>query len=383
MAAEPLRIALVAGEVSGDQLGAALMQAIRERCPDVSFEGVPGTRMREAGCAVLAPAEALSVMGLGEVLGHLPRLLALRRRLRAHWLARPPDLFVGIDAPDFNLALERSLKRAGIRTGHCVSPSVWAWRRYRVNRIRHSTDLLLTLFPFEEAFYRERGVEAHCVGHPLADTIEPGLPPGPARETLGLDAGAPCVALLPGSRAGEIRRLLPIFLGAALLCRRARPQLHFLLPVATPSLQAQCRRLLDRPRYRGLPLTLLDGQARAAMQAADAVLLASGTAALECMLVGRPMVVAYRLHPLSYPVIRRMLRVPWVSLPNNLLGRAQVPELLQGEATPRRLSEELLALLEDRRRAQRQIEPFAGVHRELRRGAAQRAAELILQRSGG
>ncbi|MGD8615176.1 MAG: lipid-A-disaccharide synthase [Gammaproteobacteria bacterium] len=373
----PLRIGLVAGELSGDQLGAALIEAIRERCPQAQFEGVGGPRMRAAGCRVLADAEQLAVMGLAEVAAHLPRLLALRRRVRRQFTDRTPDVFVGIDAPDFNLSLERALKRHGVVTVHWVSPSVWAWRRYRLKKIRAGVDLMMTLFPFEVAFYQEAGVPATCVGHPLADAI----PPAAQRRDAPGDAPR-CVALLPGSRAGEVRRLLPVFLEAARLCRNAMPQLSFVLPVAGPHLAPLCRRWLARPDYADLPLTLLEGRAREAMADADAVLLASGTAALECMLLGRPMIVAYRLHPFTYPVVKRMLRVPYVSLPNHLLGREHVPEYLQSDASPRRLAAALLALLRHPELAARQTQAFAPVHRGLRRDAARRAAAAVLERVG-
>jgi lipid-A-disaccharide synthase len=373
----PLRIALVAGEPSGDRLGAALIQAIRLRDSEVDFEGIAGPRMRAAGCRVLAEAEQLAVMGVTEVAVHLPRLLALRHRVRNHFLERPPDVFVGIDAPDFNLSLERALKQRGVVTVHWVSPSVWAWRRYRLKKIRAGVDLMMTLFPFEAPFYEQAGVAATFVGHPLADEIPSAgqdgeTPAGPGRR----------VALLPGSRAGEVRRLLPVFLEAARLCQTAMPQLSFVLPVAVPHLRSLCRRWLDRPAYAALQLTLLDGQARDAMAGADAVLLASGTAALECMLLGRPMIVAYRVHPFTYPVVKRMLRVPYVSLPNHLLGREHVPEYLQSDANPRRLAAALLALLQHPGLAARQVRAFAPVHRRLRHNAAQRAAAAVLERAG-
>ena len=375
-----LRIGLVAGELSGDQLGAALIQRIRERHPDTHFYGVAGPHMRAAGCTAFARAEELAVMGLAEVLGHLPRLLRLRRRLLHCFLEQPPELFLGIDAPDFNLGLERRLKQRGIDTLHWVSPSVWAWRRYRLKQIRDSVDSVLTLFPFEETFYRDHGVQARFVGHPLADEIADDCGRQAARAALGLAAAAPCVALLPGSRKSEIERLLPVFLRAAAQCRRVLPDLQFVLPVAAPALLPWCRAAAQHRDYAGLGIRVLEGQARGAMCAADAVLLASGTATLECLLLRRPMVVAYRLHPLSYWLVRCLLQVPYVSLPNNLLGRAQVPEFLQSKATPARLSTALLQLLQDPAAAARQIEPFAAVHQSLRRDAAGQVADTVLQR---
>lgn len=377
MGAAP-RIGLVAGEVSGDRLGAELIEAVLERRPDVQFEGIAGRRMRAAGCRALGDAEQLAVMGFAEVVRHLPGLLRLRRRLRKHFSDSPPQLFLGIDAPDFNLPLERHLKQQGIATMHWVSPSVWAWRRKRVKTIAHSVDRMLTLFPFEADFYREQGVAAEFVGHPLADAIESDCQAQTARRMLGLDATRPCVALLPGSRRAEIERLLPLFLASAVNCSRVVPDLQFVLPVAGETLWPLCRSHLGRAEFAALDITPVDAQARTALCAADAVLLASGTAALECMLVQRPMVVAYRMHPLSYALVKRMLRVPYVSLPNNLLGRGQVPEYLQAAATPTQLSAALLQLLQDPDSAARQIEPFAKVRASLRRGSAARVADIVL-----
>ncbi len=383
MTARQLRIGLVAGEVSGDQLGAALIDAIRKRCPDAVFEGVAGPGMREAGCTGLADIDALSVMGLAEVLGRLPSLVALRRRLRRHFMANPPDVFVGIDAPDFNLGLEAGLKRAGIPVVHWVSPSVWAWRQYRVRKIGRSTDLMLTLFPFEEQFYRTHGIPSFCTGHPLADEIPACSNPAEARAKLGLQGGIRYVALLPGSRRSEVKRLFPVFLEMARRCRQSAADVEFLVPAASNKIYRQCQELLATTGgCADLPVTLLDGQARDVMQSADAVVLASGTAALECMLVRRPMLVAYRLHPLSVALVKWMLKSPYVSLPNHLLGRMQVPEYLQNDATPSRLAEGLLALLQDPERAAAQVAPFAAVHSDLKRGAADRAAQHILEVAG-
>ncbi|VAW82362.1 Lipid-A-disaccharide synthase, partial [hydrothermal vent metagenome] len=327
-----LRIGLVAGEASGDLLGAALIEQLRERVPDCEFVGVAGPRMRAAGCRTLANAEQLAVMGLFEVLGHLPGLWRLRRRLVRYFKAQPLDVFIGIDAPDFNLSLEKQLKRAGIATLHWVSPSVWAWRRYRLRRIRRSVDKMLTLLPFESELYREHGVSAEYVGHPLADAIIYNPPVHTAREQLGLGAHTRCVALLPGSRRGEVERLLPVFLHSAAHCRQHLPEVRWLVPVAMPSLRPLCESILQQKAFRDLPVELVNDSAQTVMAAAEAVLLASGTATLECLLVGRPMVVAYRMNVLSYALVRHMLQVPYVSLPNNLLGRHQVPEYLQEQA---------------------------------------------------
>ncbi|MFQ5643151.1 MAG: lipid-A-disaccharide synthase [Thiogranum sp.] len=376
----PLRIGLVAGELSGDRLGAALISAIRNIQPDVCLEGVAGAAMRSAGCEVLARSERLAVMGLVEVLGRLPGLLRLRSKVVRHFLRNPPDVFVGIDAPDFNIPLERVLKRHGIPTVHWVSPSIWAWRRYRMEKIRRSVDLMLTLLPFEAQFYAQQGIAAHFTGHPLADEIGDSPSLQQAREALALDTRRPCVALLPGSRASEVKRLLPVFLATARRCKQTLPDLQFVLPVATPGLLPLCRDILKEGARDLSSLRLINGQARQAMCAADVVLLASGTATLECMLVNRPMVVAYRMHPLSYALASRMLHVPYVSLPNNLLATEQVPEYLQSAATPQQLADTVLELLRQPDKAARQVEPFARLHRQLRTGAAQQAAQQIIAR---
>ncbi len=377
-----LRIGLVAGESSGDRLGAALIEHLREQVPEAEFVGVGGPHMRTAGLDALADAEQLAVMGLFEVLGHLPRLLRLRRRLVDYFTTNPPDVFIGIDAPDFNLSLERQLKQAGIATLHWVSPSVWAWRRYRLPRIRRSVDRVLTLFPFEAEFYHRHNVPADYVGHPLADEITADQSVRDARAELGLDAGSRYVALLPGSRRSEVERLLPVFLDSALRCSSVLPDVRWLMPVAMPSLRSVCEAIIRREAYSALPVKLLEDRSRQVMAAAEAVLLASGTATLECLLVGRPMVVAYRMNPLSYALARRMLNVPYVSLPNNLLGRRQVPEYLQKDANPESLSRALLTLLQQPEQAARQVEPFAAVQQQLRNNAVARVAAITLETLG-
>ncbi len=378
---KPLRIGLAAGELSGDHLGAAVMDAIRVDRPDVEFEGVAGPAMRAAGCQALARTEQLSVMGVIEVLGRLPSILGIRRRLVRHFLHDPPDVFVGIDAPDFNLSLERKFRASGIPTVHLASPSVWAWRAHRVRKIRVSTSLMLTLLPFEKAFYEREEMPVRYIGHPLADEIPMEPDRATARRQLNLAPAVTVIALLPGSRGSEVKRLLPVFLRAAAICFRELESVHFVLPVASPALQDLCRTWLAKSEFQDLPVRLLAGQARDAMQAADVVLLASGTAALECMLLKRPMVVAYRIHPLSYPLVRHLLKVQWVSLPNHLLNRAQVPEYLQARATPAALAQHVLGLVRDPQQAAQQVAPFAGVHARLKCDAARRAAREILHKA--
>ncbi|GIX34112.1 MAG: lipid-A-disaccharide synthase [Lysobacterales bacterium] len=378
-AGQPLRIALVAGEASGDRLGAGLIRALHRLAPTAEFAGVGGPAMREAGCEIWWAAEELSVMGLIEVLAELPRLLSLRRRLRERILAWRPRVFIGIDAPDFNLGLERRLRRQGIRTVHYVSPSVWAWRRGRVRSIGQAAELVLCLFPMEPPLYAEVGVPARFVGHPLARQLPIVPDRAAARAALDLSLEGTVLAVLPGSRRGEVERLLPVFLAA--LSRLAVRGLDFtaLLPLASEAASAWVEPLVRKselsPRLR-----LLQGRSIQAMTAADACLLASGTAALEAMLCKRPMVVAYRLHPLSYALVRalKLLKTPWVSLPNILAGEALVPELLQGACTPEALASALAESLQPNRR-ERLDERFRALHAALRGEGEEGAASAILE----
>jgi len=377
----PLHVGIVAGEASGDNIGAGLIGANRAQVPNAVFEGIGGPRMTQAGCYSLYPIERLSVMGLVEVLRHLPELLAIRRDLRRHFQATPPDIFIGIDAPDFNLALEKRLKRSGIRTLHYVSPSVWAWRRYRVRKIAASVDCMLTLFPFEEQFYREQQVPARCVGHPMADLIADDVDRGEARAQLGLKHRGPLVAILPGSRVSEVKRMAQPFLQAAAWCYERRIDMRFVVPLANQACRDVFESMLAQTAGR-LPVTLLDGDSLGAMAAADAVMLASGTATLECMLLKRPMVVAYRLSPLTYQMARVLVKSRYFSLPNLLAGRPLVRELVQHEVTAETLGREVLALIENPARAQELVSTFAGIHADLRRDASKQAADIVLDMSG-
>jgi lipid-A-disaccharide synthase len=380
--AGPLRIGIIAGEASGDSIAAGLIRAVREQVPDALFEGVAGPRMIEAGCTSLYPMERLSVMGLTEIIRHLPGLLSMRRALRRHFLRQPPDLFIGVDAPDFNLALERALKRRGIRTLHYVSPSVWAWRQYRVRKIAASVDCMLTLFPFEARFYHEQQIPAVFVGHPLADQIADEVDRQAARAHLAVSHGGPLVALLPGSRVSEVKRLSASFLQAAAWCLAQRADLHFIVPLAN----AACRATFEAEQKRlgvGLPVTLLEGHGLEAMAAADVVLLASGTATLECLLLKRPMVVAYRLSALSYRLLRLLVKTPFFSLPNLLAGKPLVKEFIQHEVNAENIGRELLALLENPQRAGMLAREFAAIHKELRHDASHAAARTVLQMTGG
>lgn len=372
----PLRVALVAGEASGDILGAGLMQAIKARHPDAEFIGVGGARMEAEGLKSYFPMERLAVMGLVEVLGRLFELLGRRRQLARDLIAAQPDVFIGIDAPDFNLGLELKLRRAGIKTVHYVSPSVWAWRQKRVLKIREACDLMLTLFPFEAQFYDEHQVPVRFVGHPLADAIPQQADRAAAREALDLPQDEPVVALMPGSRGGEVARLGELFLDAAIRLRALRPGIRFLLPCATPERREQLEQMLAG---RDLPLTLLNGRSHEALAACDAVLIASGTATLEALLYKRPMVVAYRVAPLTYRILKRLVKSPYISLPNLLAERLLVPELIQDAATPEALAQAVAPLIDG---GQVQTEGFDVIHRALRRDASVSAADAVIKLAG-
>ncbi|KRW65600.1 lipid-A-disaccharide synthase [Pseudomonas kunmingensis] len=372
----PLKVALVAGESSGDILGAGLMQALKAQYANVEFVGVGGPRMQAEGLTPYFPLERLAVMGLVEVLGRLPELLARRRRLVQTLTQLRPDVFIGIDAPDFNLGLELKLRRAGIKTVHYVSPSVWAWRQKRVLKIRDACDLMLTLFPFEAKFYDEHQVPVRFVGHPLADTIALCADRAAARQALGLPVDGLVVALMPGSRGGEVARLGDLFLSAAERLRAMRPGIRFVMPCASPERRQQLEQMLAT---RDLPLTLLDGRSHEALAACNAVLIASGTATLEALLFKRPMVVAYSVAPMTYRILRRLVKSPYVALPNLLAQRLLVPELLQDAATPEALAQTLSPLLDD---GDVQTEGFDSIHRTLRCDASSQAADAVLRLIG-
>ncbi|MGX9569348.1 lipid-A-disaccharide synthase [Pseudomonas sp. CFBP 5748] len=366
-----LRIALVAGEASGDILGAGLMRALKAQHPAVEFIGVGGPLMQAEGLTSYFPMERLSVMGLVEVLGRLRELLARRKKLIRTLIDEKPDVFIGIDAPDFTLNIELKLRQAGIKTVHYVSPSVWAWRQKRVLKIREGCDLMLTLLPFEARFYEEKGVPVRFVGHTLADTIPLEADREAARQALGLPEG-PLVALMPGSRGGEVSRLGGLFFDAAQRLRSIRPGVRFVLPCASAQRRAQLEEFLIG---RDLPITLLDGRSHEALAACDAVLIASGTATLEALLFKRPMVVAYRLAPLTFWILKRMVKSPYISLPNLLAQRLLVPELLQDEATADALANTLAPLIDG---GQEQTRGFDEIHRTLRRDASNQAADAVL-----
>lgn len=380
----PLTIGLVAGESSGDNLGAALMAAVAERAPGTRFVGVAGPRMRAAGCERLADAEELAVMGLFEVLHHLPRLVALRRRVRAAMLSIRPDVFVGIDAPEFNLGLAPALHAAGLHTVQYVSPQVWAWRRGRAARMARFLDLVLCLLPFEPEVYAGAGMDAVFVGHPLADQLPIVPDRAAARAELGIASGARVVALLPGSRAGEVARLADDFAGAAAWLAARRPGVVFAAALANARTRAAFEASLER-QAPGIEVRVYEGRTHSVLTASDAVLVASGTATLETLLCKRPMVVAYRLGALTAFLLRGLglLKVPFFSQPNLLAGRRVVPELAQGEVTPARLGEELEGWLDSPERVREAQALFTDLHGQLRRGASGRAADAVLALAGG
>jgi lipid-A-disaccharide synthase len=384
MEAAPLRVGIVAGESSGDQLGAALIAALRERVAGLECFGVAGPKMIAAGCEAWAGTEELAVMGLTEVLHHLPRLLRLRASLAERFLAARPDVFVGIDSPEFNLGLAKRLRAAGLKTAQYVSPQVWAWREGRVLKIGRACDLVLCLLPFETAFYSRHGVPAIFVGHPLADQIPLEVDRQGARAALGLEQSATVIALLPGSRVAEVERLGADFLRAAAWLAERRPEWRFIAPMASPrAREVFASKQMEVPV--GPRISLIEGQAQQALAACDAAIVASGTATLETLLSRRPMVVAYRLGALTAFLLRtlRLVKVPYFSQPNLLIGRALVPELLQEQVSGAALGEALLGRLEDRQYLGELDGEFRKVHEALRGGGAARAAEAILTLARG
>ena len=379
----PLRVGIVAGEHSGDQLGAALIAALRARVPTLQCFGVAGPKMIAQGCEEWARSEELAVMGLTEVLQHLPRLLRLRAELRRRFTAARPDVFVGIDAPEFNLSLARQLKAAGIRTVQYVSPQVWAWRQGRVRTIGASCDLVLCLLPFETEFYHRHQVPAVFVGHPLADEIPLSVDSAEARRALELDPLTPVVALLPGSRIGEVSRLAAPFAAAAARIAARKPGWQFLAPMASAAArEAFVREIAQVP---DVPvIRLLEGQAQRALAAAEGAIVASGTATLETLLTGRPMVVAYKVSAPTAFLLRTLslVKVPYFSQPNLLAGRRLVPEFFQERVQGAVLGDALLEELEDSNHVRELRDAFSDIHCSLRRDGAARAAEAILECAG-
>lgn len=369
-------IAIIAGEASGDILGAGLIRSLRKRYPEARFVGIGGDEMIAEGFHSLVPMERLSVMGLVEVLGRIRELFSIRSRLLDYFFATPPDVVIGIDSPDFTLAIERRCREAGIPSAHYVSPSVWAWRQKRIFKIAKSVDLMLTLFPFEARFYQEHNVPVAFVGHPLADRIPMEPDTLAARESLGLDATKPVLAVLPGSRGGEVERLGTLFLEASRWLQERRPDLQLVIPCVNRDREKQVQGLVEALEVK-LPVTLVRGRSREVMAASDVVLLASGTATLEAMLLKKPMVVGYRLSNFSFKLLSTLVKVPWVALPNLLAQKELVPELLQDDATPESLGAAVLERLENEQERVRLHRAFSELHDSLRQNADERAATAI------
>jgi lipid-A-disaccharide synthase len=376
-----VKIGLVAGEASGDLLGAGLIRAIRERVPEATFEGVAGPAMVEAGCEQWEDAEQLAVFGLIEPLTHIPRLLKLRRSLAKRWKESPPDVFVGIDAPDFNLGLEKKLRKSGTRTVHYVSPSIWVWRAGRIETVRKAADRVLCILPFEKKIYDEKGIDAVFVGHPKATSLPADIDVGSAREVLNIGAG-PVVAVLPGSRVSEVERLGPIFATTAAMLLNHRDDLNFITPVATAKLrplieqQLAAAGVLDR-------FCLVEGDSIEAMSAADVVLLASGTAALESALLGKPTVAAYAIAKLGAFIARIIgLRNKYFTIPNLVADEALIPEFIQEDVKAGALAQAVWELLEDPARREEITRRFATLREELALGADERAADAVIELAG-
>ncbi len=369
---------MVAGEASSDQLAAHLITAVKQHLPDAEFYGIGGPKMQREGFESLWPAEMLAVRGYAEVLRHYRAITRVRRQLLRRLLLEKPDAFIGVDGSDFNLWLERRLKRHGIPTIHFVSPSIWAWRRNRMAKIVQSVSHILALYPFEPELYRDTPVKCSYVGHPLADMIPLRIDQRAVRERLGIAAGRPVIALLPGSRQSELHYMAETFIETAKLLLERQPQLQFLVPLVSRETRLQFETALWKLKADELPFTLMFGHAADAIAASDAALVASGTATLETALVGRPMIIAYKMSPWSWRLMRGMRYLPWVGLPNILAGRYVVPEFLQDDATPENLSQALGNLLVDRQVGAAISHVFDGIHRLLRQDTARKAAAAVL-----
>lgn len=374
----PVRIAMVAGEASGDLLASQLMQALQARLPGAVFFGIGGPKMLGMGFQAWHPLEKLAVRGYVEVLRHYREIAGIRRDLKRRLLADPPDVFIGVDAPDFNLSLEKALKRQGIPSIHYVSPSIWAWRGERIHAIAAAVSRMLALFPFEAALYEKQRIPVTYVGHPLADMLPLEDCRDMARTLLGVAPAEPVFALLPGSRQSELQYMADTFVETARLIHKQIPDAVFLAPLTTRETRLLFERALHRRQAKQLPIRLLFGHAHEAMMAADAVLVASGTATLEAALLKRPMAIVYKMAPLSYRMMRRMGYLPYVGLPNVLAGKFVVPEFIQDEATPENLAQALLNLYADKALCERIKLVFREIHLQLRQNAAQKAAVAII-----
>lgn len=376
MSTVPLRIGIIAGESSGDILGSDLMHYIKRDYPDAIFEGMGGTRMIAEGCLSFFPLERLSVMGFIEPLKRLPELLKIRRTLIQHFLRHPPDVFIGIDSPDFNLGIEKKLKKAGIKTVHYVSPTVWAWRQGRIHQIKKAVDLMLTLFPFEATIYHQHAIPVVTVGHPLADQIPLETDKIAARKTLQLPETGRIVAILPGSRHQELHYLAPTFCQTAALLQQAHPECLFISAFPTQERIDQFE-AIRQSTTEDLPIKTYLGQSRCVMGAADAILIASGTGSLEAMLVKRPTVVAYKMSPFTFWLGKKLIKVPYIALPNLLAQKAIMPEYIQDDATPDQLARALLTMLDFAYDTHQLCEPFVTQHHQLKKNAGLTGAAAI------
>ncbi|MDR2508205.1 MAG: lipid-A-disaccharide synthase [Candidatus Accumulibacter sp.] len=374
-----VKIALVVGEVSGDLLASHLIQALRSKLPKAVFYGIGGSKMCEQGFDAWFNMEKLAVLGYVEVIKHFREISGIRKELKRRLLADPPDIFIGVDAPDFNLALEKALKRAGIQTIHYVSPSVWAWRGGRVKKIGAAVSHLLTLFPFESAIYEKKGIPVSFVGHPLADMIPLEDGRRGARELFDIPSQKPVIALLPGSRCSELHSMANVFIETAREVKKLLPDVMFFVPLAT----RETRRIFETAVYKAsagdLPFHLLFGHAREAMAAADVVLATSGTVTLEAALLKRPMVVAYKIAPLTFRLLKRLYYLPYVALPNILAGKFIVPEFIQDDATPRNMAQALLNYFFDEASRERLFDSFREIHLKLRQNNSDKAAMAVIR----
>ena len=373
------RIGIVAGESSGDQLGAGLICSLKTHYPNAIFEGIGGSKMIKEGLSSLFSIERLSVMGFIEPLKRLPELLRIRKALINHFYDNKFDLIVGIDSPDFNLGLEKKLRNKGIKTAHYVSPSVWAWRQNRVKKIYHAVDLMITLLPFEEAFYKKHNIPVVCVGHPLAEDLPVKVEVNQARQELGL-SDDPLLVVMPGSRASEVKKLGNLFLDVSQLCKDKIPDLQIIIPAASPERKTQLDEILKN--YPALEIKILDGKSLLAMTAADVVLLSSGTSTLEAMLLKKPMVVGYRLGALTYALISRMLKIKYVALPNILANELLVPELIEKNATQENILFKVMYFFDNPDQVERLKKRFEDIHKTLKCGGSEAAANALVELLG-
>lgn len=374
-----LTLAMVAGEASGDLLAARLLSGLRPMLPEARIHGIGGRAMAEYDFVSDYPMDKLAVRGLFEVLAHYRELKGIRNALRDQLLAERPGAFIGVDAPDFNLDLEIALKESGIPTLHFVSPSIWAWRRGRIRKIRRAVSHMLVIFPFEEAIYRKADIPATYVGHPLAEVIPMDPDQGAARDALGLDRDARVVTLLPGSRLSELKYNTKAFVETALLLKKRDPKIQFVVPMAGETQRAYFQQLIDQPQFRQLSLLVTLGRSYEAIAACDAALVASGTATLEVALFKKPMVIAYRMNPASWHILRMMAYQPWVGLPNIMAREFLVPEMLQDRATPTGMSSALWAQLSNDQNRQRLRRRFVDLHHDLMRNTASQSAHAVME----